>query len=312
MMHSAAPKLLVITGPTATGKTALGVKLAKLVDGEVVSADSMQIYKNMDIGTAKPTTAEMDGIVHHMIDIVPPQEDYSVARYVTDAASCVDDILSRGKQPIIVGGSGLYIDSLIRGRVFSPPGNPSVRQQLENQYDELGGEVMLSKLKALDASSAAKLHKNDRKRIVRAFEVAMSSEAPISLHDTAEKSAPPRYLSIKIALTFADRAVLYERIERRVDAMVSAGLIDEVVALVEKGVPRTCTSMQAIGYKEIAEALDKKTDMAAAAQKIKTESKRYAKRQLTWLRRDDSIIWITWDAQPDIEGGADIISKLSV
>lgn len=294
-------KMIVITGPTATGKTLLGVRVAKELGGEVVSSDSMQIYKDMNIGTAKPTPDEMDGIPHHMTDIVPPHEDYSVARYVREASACIDDIISRGRQPIVVGGAGLYIDSLIRGRVFSLRGDPKLRRELEAQYDEQGGEAMLHKLEAQDAESAKRLFPNDKKRIVRALETVMTTGIPLSRHDAEEKTLPDKYNAVKFALNFCERAVLYDRINKRVDAMVAAGLVDEVAGLLEAGVPRTCTAMQAIGYKEIADALVLKTNIGEAVDKIKMESRRYAKRQLTWLRRDESVRWIMFDKEPDIE-----------
>jgi len=307
------PKIIVITGPTATGKSALGVSLAKKFDGEIVSADSMQVYKYMDIGTAKPTIEEMRGIPHHMIDVVPPWENYSVACYVENASKCVDDILRRGKQPIVVGGTGLYIDSLLKGRTFSARGDDNLRRALEAEYDDIGGEAMLVKLREIDADRANKLHENDKKRIIRAFEAYSTEEKPISQHDAESKSIPPRYEALKVALTFADRSELYARIDRRVDEMLARGLEAEVNSLLIKGVSRSSTSMQAIGYKEIADVIldrsdsDETVDISSAVDKIKMESRRYAKRQLTWLRRDKDVKWITWDNAPDIEKGVKII-----
>jgi len=288
--------VIVITGPTATGKTAVGALLAKDLNGEVVSADSMQIYKHMDIGTAKPTKPEMQGVPHHMLDIVPPWEDYSVARYIADAARCVDDIIRRGKTPVLVGGTGLYIDSLLSGREFSARGNPALRRDIEERYDEIGGEAMLREMGEFDPESAARLHANDKKRIVRAFETYKTSGKPISQHIVETKSLPPRYDSMKFALTFSDRTELYARIDRRVDVMLKKGLFDEVRRLIDMGVPTGCTAMQGIGYKEMAEVITGKCDMSHAADKIKMESRRYAKRQLTWLRRDKEVKWIVTDA----------------
>ena len=243
------PGVIVITGPTATGKTTIGALLAKSINGEVVSADSMQIYKYMDIGTAKPSEDERQGVPHFMLDIVPPWEDYSAARYVEEAASCVDDIIRRGKMPVIVGGTGLYIDSLISGRSFSARGDDSLRRELDAEYENIGGEIMLSRLREFDPQSAGKLHANDKKRILRAFESYMTTGETISQHDTETKSLQPRYDARKFALTFPDRAELYERIGRRVDTMLEKGLLREVRALLDMGVPPGCTSMQAIGYK---------------------------------------------------------------
>jgi len=295
------PKIILITGPTATGKTALGALLAKTSGGEVVSADSMQIYKFMDIGTAKPTEEEKLGVPHHMLDIVPPWENYSVSRYVSDAVVCIDDILRRGKLPILVGGTGLYIESLLSGRGFSARGETALRSELERKYDDIGGEVMLKMLYAFDSESAAKLHANDKKRIVRAFEVFETTGMTISQHDRETKALPPRYDVTKIALSFSDRSVLYRHINNRVDSMLHLGLEREVRNLLDMGVRPDCTSMQAIGYKEMTGAILGKYDVSDATDIIKTESRRLAKRQLTWLRRDLSFKWFLWDTAPDIE-----------
>jgi len=289
------PKIIVITGPTATGKSALGVKLAGKIDGEIVSADSMQVYKYMDIGTAKPTLDEMQGIPHHLIDFIPPGEDYSVARYVEDATKCVDDIIKRSKKPILVGGSGQYIDSLIAGHTFSARGDEKLRKTLEAEFDTIGGDAMLAKLSEVDAESAAKLHANDKKRIVRAFETFLTVGKPISQHNFESKTLPPQYDAVKIALNFPDRDALYDRIDRRVDDMISKGLRSEVQALLDMGVRQSSTSMQAIGYKEISDAIINSTDIDIVADKIKMESRRYAKRQLTWLRRDKNVKWLNRD-----------------
>ena len=241
-------KLVVITGPTASGKTALGVMLAQRLGGEVVSADSMQIYRGMDIGTAKPTPEEMQGVPHHMIDIADPTENYSVSRYAAEATACVDDILARGKLPIVVGGTGLYIDSLIAGRTFADgTADTALRQELSERYDEIGGEGLLGELRKFDPERAAKLHPADKKRIVRAMEVYILTGKTITQHDAETRAVPPRYDAAKIALTFANRQDLYARIDRRVDAMMQQGLLDEVRALLAAGIPADCTAMQAIG-----------------------------------------------------------------
>ena len=195
------PKLVVITGPTASGKTALGVALAQRLGGEVVSADSMQIYRGMDIGTAKPTPEEMQGVPHHMIDIADPAENYSVSRYAAQAAACVDDILARGKLPIVVGGTGLYIDSLIAGRTFADgTADTALRQELSERYDEIGGEGLLGELRKVDPERAARLHPADKKRIVRAMEVYILTGKTITQHDAETRTVPPRYDAAKIAL----------------------------------------------------------------------------------------------------------------
>lgn len=297
-----AEKILVVTGPTATGKTALSVELAKKLGGEIVSADSMQIYRGMDIGTAKVTKAEMQNIPHHMIDIADPSEDYSVSRYVEEADAAVRGILSRGRLPIVAGGTNLYIDSLIAGLDFAEKAeDAALRESLNKQYDDIGGEAMLEHLRGFDPERAAKLHPADKRRIVRAVEIYILTGETITRHDEETKKRPKRYDAVKIALTFADRAVLYDRINARVDKMVSDGLFDEVKGLLDSGLSPACTSMQAIGYKESAAYFRGEMSKDEAIELIKLSSRRYAKRQLTWLRRDDSIHWHEWPAEPDFD-----------
>ena len=304
------PLVLVITGPTATGKTALAVELAKNLNGEVVSADSMQIYKYMDIGTAKVTEEEKCGVPHHMVDCVSPFEDYSAARYVEDASLCCDDILSRGKLPIIAGGTGLYIDSLLAGRTFAQRGDEGIRVRLSAEYDELGGEALHERLKKADLETAARLHANDKKRIVRALEIFEATGIPMSEHDRLSRLVPPKYRAAKIALSFEDREDLYSRIDRRVDLMMEAGLVDEVAKLLEMGLTAKHTAMQAIGYKELVDAIQNGESYDLAADKIKQESRRYAKRQLSWLRRDESINWIFWKKTPKIDTALQISTEI--
>ena len=299
------PNMIVITGPTATGKTALGVAVAKAVDGEVIGADSMQIYRYMDIGTAKPTPAEMDGVPHHMVDIIDPAENYSVSRYVEQATAVADDILARGRVPVVVGGTGLYIDSLVAGREFAEnQSDPKLRSMLEQQYDEHGGEAMRAMLHSFDPDRAEKLHPADKRRIVRAIEVYLLSGDTITAHDERTKAVPKRYNAVTYALDFTDRADLYRRIDLRVDRMAVLGLFDEVRALLDRGVPDDCTAMQAIGYKEAVLALRGAMTREEALERIKQSSRQYAKRQLTWLRRDKDIRWVRWDKQPDIPSAA--------
>jgi len=293
--------IVVVTGPTATGKSALGVALAEALGGEIVSADSMQVYRRMDIGTAKVTAEEMRGVPHHMIDVAEPWEDYSVSRYAREATICVEDILRRGKLPIVVGGTGLYIDALVKGTSFAPKGGGTpLREALSREYDETGGEAMLLKLAAFDPVSASRLHPNDKKRVVRAFEVWQSTGKTIAEHDAETKSRPPAYRALKLALTFSDRAMLYERINARVDTMIRAGLEREVRQLLSSGVPETSTAMQAIGYKEMAAAVRGDVTLPEAAELIKQASRRYAKRQLSWFARYPEIRWIRWENTPDI------------
>lgn len=296
------PKILVISGPTASGKTKLAVALAKARGGEVVSADSMQIYRRMDIGTAKPTREEMRGVPHHMLDVADPEEDFSVARYVDMAAKCVDDILSRGKLPILAGGTGLYIDSLLSGRTFAPfqPDSP-LRGQLEEQLRREGGAAMLARLAQVDPDSAARLHPNDEKRIVRALEVYQSTGKTITQHNLETRAIPPRYDALTLALAFEQREDMWSRIDRRVDQMMDQGLVAEVQGLLDSGVPAKCTAMQAIGYKEMAAALLSGGDVRAAAEEIQLRSRQYAKRQLTWFKRNKAARWLLWGREPDFE-----------
>lgn len=303
------PQIAVITGPTATGKTVLGILLAKALDGEVVSADSMQVYRHMDIGTAKPTPEEMDGVRHHLLDIVEPYEDYSVARYVEDATRCVEDILARGKRPIVVGGTGLYIDALIRGTAFSQRGDQATREKLSAEYDALGGQAMLRRLSEVDPAAARRLHPNDKKRIVRALEIFLVTGKTITEHDEETKKAPPRFAARKIALSYRERADLYERINLRVDEMFRRGLVDEVRCLLEMGVTARHTAMQAIGYKEIAEAIARGDRPEDAKEAVKLSSRRYAKRQLSYLRADPGVKWILWENKPDFDRALQISTE---
>lgn len=294
-------RVVVITGPTATGKTELGVLLARRLDGEVVSADSMQVYKCMDVGTAKPTKAEMGGVPHHMIDLISPFEEYSVSRYVEDAAGVCEDILSRGKTPVIVGGTGLYIESLVSGWDFERrPGDMALRADLEARYDALGGGRLLEELAETDPERAAKLHPNDKKRIVRALEIARTG-GNISAHDLETKKRPPRYETRTIVLGYADRAVLYERIDRRVDKMMERGLVAEVEKLLRMGLTPRHTAMQAIGYKEICAALRGECALADAVETVKRESRRYAKRQVSWCKRYEGRLDLIFEKEPDFE-----------
>ena len=304
------PKILVISGPTASGKTALAVELALRHSGEVVSADSMQIYRRMDIGTAKPTRAEMRGVPHHMLDVADPEEDFSVARYVELAARCVDDILARGRLPIVAGGTGLYIDSLLSGRTFArfDPDSP-LRRELEEELARRGGAALLEELARVDPDTAARLHPNDSKRIVRALEVYRSTGTTLTAHNAMTRSLPPRYDALTLTLAFQRREDMWDRIDRRVDRMMADGLAEEVRALLDSGVPDRCTAMQAIGYKEMAAALRGDGDTARAAEEIKLRSRQYAKRQLTWFRRNPDARWLLWDREPDLSAALQTSTK---
>lgn len=296
--------IICIAGPTASGKTGLGVTLAEQLNGEVVSCDSMQIYRRMDIGTAKPTTEEMRGIVHHMLDVAEPDEDFSVSRYVEMADACVQDILSRGKTAIICGGTGLYMDSLIAGRTFAPFPSTGQRELLETYADEHGIEAVYDMLKDADPETAERLHLSDRKRIIRAMEVFLETGMPISWHNAQSKLIPPKYEPLWLAIEDTDRQTLYDRIDRRVDRMFADGLEAEVQSLLDSGVPAGCTAMQAIGYKETAAALRGECTRQQAIDAIKQGSRRYAKRQLTWFRRNENIRWLKRHGAEDISAKA--------
>ena len=284
------PEVVCVVGPTASGKTALGVWLAKHYNGEVVSCDSMQIYRRMDIGTAKPTREEMDGVPHHMIDVADPEEDYSAERYRREAVPVVDDILARGKLPIIVGGTGLYLDALLNGHDFAVK-STGWREKLQKKYDEEGIQPLWEALTEIDPESATRLHPMDTKRVIRALEVWYETGETISAHNAATRLLPPRYTALKLGLNYENRADLYARIDARVEEMAASGLADEVRALLESGVSSGCTAMQAIGYKELCAAVEDGGDLTAALDEVKLRSRQYAKRQLTWFRRDPEIFW---------------------
>ncbi len=283
--------IICIAGPTASGKTALAVALAKEYDGEVVSCDSMQIYKRMDIGTAKPSMEEREGIVHHMIDVAEPEEDFSVSRYCAMASEIIDDIVARGKTAIIAGGTGLYMDSLIKGNDFAPFPATGVREKLEAEAQIVGMEAMREKLKAIDPESAEKLR--DLRRIIRALEVYYETGETITAHNLRTQAIPPRYTPLWLGLDFAERAELYRRIDLRVGIMLEMGLVKEIQDLLSSGIPSGCTAMQAIGYKEFVAALEGQGTIEEAADQVRQSSRRYAKRQLTWFRRNKNIHWLT-------------------
>ena len=286
--------IICIAGPTASGKTALAATLAKELNGEVVSCDSMQVYKRMDIGTAKPTLEEMQGIPHHMIDVAEPWEDFSVSRYCEMAAPIVDDIVARGKTAIIAGGTGLYMDSLIRGNDFAPFPSTGVRERLEAEADEVGLPAMLTRLREIDPDTADRV--SDRKRILRALEVYLETGETITEHNRKTRLIPPKYTPLWLGLDFADRGELYRRIDKRVDIMLEMGLMEEIRSLLDSGIREKCTAMQAIGYKEFVDALDGRCTIEEAADLVRQSSRRYAKRQLTWFRRNKAIHWLIREA----------------
>ena len=283
--------IICIAGPTASGKTALAVELAKVTNGEVVSCDSMYVYRHMNIGTAKPDAAEMQGIVHHMINVCDPQEDFSVSRYTEMATPIVDDILARGKTAIIAGGTGLYMDSLIRGNDFAPVPATGHRERLEAQLQEEGLEVLQQQLAAIDPEALKKSQNNPR-RIIRALEVWLESGETITAHNRRTAQMPHRYNPLWLGLDFASRQTLYDRIDQRVEIMVCQGLLEEIRHLLASGIPKNCTAMQAIGYKEFVDALDGRITLTEAIAQVQQSSRRYAKRQLTWFRRNEHMNWL--------------------
>ena len=292
--------LICIAGPTASGKTGLAVALAKALNGEVVSCDSMQIYRGMDVGTAKPTPEEMQGVPHHLLDVADPGEDFSVGRYVRLATEAITDIHSRGRTAIVAGGTGLYLDSLVKGEEFAPPSREGERKFLEDAAEQKGIEYVYDMLMEADPETAERLHLSDRKRIIRAMEVFLITGLPLSWHIAQSRQRPPRYRPAWLGLNFRDRAKLYARIDARVDQMLAQGLEQEVQRLLDAGVDPQTTAMQAIGYKELASALRGECTVEEAASRIKQASRNYAKRQLTWFRRNDKIRWIYPEETPDL------------
>ena len=283
--------IICIAGPTASGKTALAVELAKEFNGEVVSCDSMYVYKRMNIGTAKPTIEEMDGIVHHMIDVAEPDQDFSVSKYCDMASPIVDDIVSRGKRAIIAGGTGLYMDSLIKGNDFADFPSTGYRQTLEHRIEKEGVEPLLQELYLVDPESAEHSMSNPR-RIIRALEVYYETGITITEHNRRTQALPPRYDPLWIGLDFTERSELYRRINLRVDIMLEMGLLQEIRELLASGIPAKATAMQAIGYKEFVAALNGECTIDEAADQVRMFSRRYAKRQLTWFRRNKNIHWL--------------------
>ena len=282
----------------------MGVALAQRFDGEVVSVDSMQIYRGMAVGTAAPTPEETEGVPHHMIGVADPAENWSVARFTQAADACVQDILRRGKRPVLVGGTGLYLDALLRGTDFAAGSQDTpLRRHLQERLRREGAETLLEELRRVDPDSAARLHLRDEKRILRALEVYQETGETITRHDRRTQAQPPRYEGVFIGLSFKDRQDLRDRIDCRVDDMVARGLLDEVRWLLQSGLPRTATAWQAIGYKQFLAVADGRMTEAEAVAEVKLRSRQYAKRQLTWLRRNPDIFWVRWQRDPNFPEG---------
>lgn len=298
--------IIVVLGPTASGKTALAVELAKFYNGEVVSADSMQIYKGMDILTAKPKPSEMQGIKHHLIDFLEPEKDFSVADYVKLANSVIDDIASRRKLPILAGGTGLYINSLIDNIKFDETtGDKEFRERLFNLAKEKGNHYLWEKLFEIDESTALTVHENNVPRVIRALEVYEKTGEKLSEHKKLSRIEESRFNPVMIGLTYSDRQMLYDRINKRVDEMILEGLIDEARSIYSSKTLNTAN--QAIGYKELIPFFEGSESIDICIKKIKQETRRYAKRQLTWFRRDKRIFWVEIDKYKNI---VEILEKL--
>jgi len=286
--------IIVVSGPTASGKTGLAIKLAKEFNAEIISADSMQIYREMNIGTAKPTKAEMDGIVHHMIDIIEPSDSFSVADFVSRAREIADGIISRGKNVIIAGGTGLYIDSFLKDIDFDEEENTSVRDELQKIFKTHGIEPILEELKMVDKVSYERLHPNNTKRILRAVEFFRLHDMPISEYQENTKKKESRYLSLNFLIDH-ERAVLRDRIAKRVDIMMDMGLLVEARMLWEKKDTLSETAKMAIGYKELFTYFDGESTLEDAVDCLKTRTMQYAKRQMTWFRRNKDIHFLNPD-----------------
>ncbi len=302
--------VVVVAGPTASGKTSLAIDIAEKFDGEIVSADSMQIYKKMNIATAKPTEYELSQAKHHLIGIIDPDEEFSVAMYKEKAISAIKDIISRGKLPVVAGGTGLYIDTLINNTTFLDYGKTDIREKLEKEAEEKGIKFLYERLRDIDPETYSRLHINDRKRIIRALELYYATGRTISEQDELSHLNESEFEWCVIGLTAKDRQFLYDRINLRVDKMLDEGLIEEAEDFFASDISNT--AKQAIGYKELKPYFDGYVTLDEATEKLKMETRRYAKRQLTWFRRNKEINWIEIDCLNGvalIEKASEIIDK---
>ena len=288
------PKIIAVVGHTASGKTELAIRLAERLGGEIVCCDSMQIYRVMNIGTAKPTPEEQARVPHHLFDFIDPHRSYSCADYCTDAEEAIADILSRGKLPIVCGGTGLYLDSLLFERpFFESSGKSEIRERLAREAEELGAHAIYERLREVDPESAEKIHENNLRRLIRALEIYYSCGVPKSVLDRESKKVESRYDASVVALHYSNRDLLYSRIERRVDAMIDEGLLYETEALLREGVfEKNGTAAQAIGYKELLGYIRGECELSDAVAQLKTATRRYAKRQITWFGAKDYVSFI--------------------
>ena len=307
-------KLIILTGPTAVGKSELSIKLAKAINGEIISADSIQVYKELNIGSAKIMPEEMQGIRHYLIDVLEPTEDFNVFIFKKMAKEAINDIISRGKIPIIVGGTGFYIQSIIYDIDFEEEDNSKIRLELEELAKEKGNDYIHGELAKVDKASAMKIHPNNTKRVIRALEYYRLNNKPISLHNETER-AKEAVFDAKYFVLNDKRELLYERINKRVDKMIQLGLVEEVRGLLDNGLDSSYNSMQGIGYKEIVEYLDGKCSLDEAVDNIKKNTRHFAKRQLTWFRREENVNWIekyeyNYDDERILSKMTDIIGEL--
>jgi len=295
------PQIIVICGPTGSGKTSFAIEMAREFNGEIISADSMQVYRYMDIGTAKPTTDERARVRHHLIDIIDPVESFDAAQFAKSAHKVIIELHGRGIIPFVVGGTGLYIKALVHGLFRAKPADKKIRMRLNEEATVHGTDFIYKKLKECDLDSAERIHPNDTYRIIRALEIYETTEKAISKYHREHKFADSPFKVLKIGLQI-NRDALYDRINRRVDAMVDAEFVDEVKGLLEKGYSADLKSMQAIGYRHMIDFIEGRISWDEALRTLKRDTRRYAKRQLTWFRADPEIVWVEPEQVKDIHG----------
>jgi tRNA dimethylallyltransferase len=310
-MDTPKPDIVVICGPTGIGKTSTAISLAEMYNGEIVGADSMQIYQLMEIGTAKPTPEEQVRVPHHMVDIIRPDTPFDAARYEKMARDVISSLHARGKLPIVAGGTGFYIKALTQGLFDTIPTDPMVRERLQNETLSLGNDVLHKRLENLDPETAKRLHPNDTYRIVRALEVFEVTGKPLSAHHQGHQFAGQYFRQLKIALTIP-RELLYERINFRVDLMLNAGLLNEVRMLLEKGYAPELKSMQSIGYRHMVDFIQGRLSWEEAVRTMKRDTRHYAKRQMVWFKKDPEVHWMGPDQLPEMQGLVEDFLKASV
>ena len=303
------PRVVAVGGPTASGKTALSVALAKAFDGEIINADSMQIYRNLDVGTAKPSAEERQGIPHYLLDFLEPEMPYSVADFTAAADPLIRKLTARGKLPVVVGGTGLYITSLLNGMNFAPGKiDPAIRARLQARADAVGGAVLYAQLQSIDPDYAAQVHPNNLPRVIRALELYEATGRKMSAERISARAAEPPYRSLCLCLTCRDRAALYDRIGRRVDLMVKNGVLDEAKQVYDHRESYR-TAAQAIGYKEFFPYFEGTASLEECTEKLKQATRNYAKRQLTWFRRQNDAVWLYIDEENVIDRACSLVRE---